>query len=137
MDMLFIFLLWHGLAKLKMHTETSVNIFERVTVQLGCAVRTFERKCRKIDTRELPKEAACRGRRKAAAAAKKGDTGAATSTKGGPEKVSRKQKMLNLITFKLHNLGHYPAWIRWMGTTDNYSTQVVSLISPRTSMSIY
>jgi hypothetical protein len=38
-----------------------------------------------------------------------------------------KHKSLNLQTYKYHALGDYPNTIRRMGTTDNYSTQPVSI----------
>ena len=126
--MLWYLLLWHALAKLRQHTETSVNILERVTTFLGNSVRTFARKCRKIDTREMPKESAARVRRRT-----KKNTSAqkpASTKKAGASKeteTTAKRKFLNLVTFKWHNLGHYVAWIRRKGTTDNYSTQVVSI----------
>jgi len=39
----------------------------------------------------------------------------------------RRPRLLNLQTYKLHALGDYAAHIRMYGTTDSYSTQVVSL----------
>lgn len=123
MELLWSLLLWHALAKLHMHTETTVTMLEYVTTDLCNRIRAFARKCRRIDTRELPGEAAARGRRKARLLAKKGPTDAEPAQ---GKKSRRKQKCINLETFKLHNLPHYAGWIRWMGTTDNYSTQVVS-----------
>ena len=73
-----------------------------------------------FNTRELPREEAARGRRKAAAAAKKGKGKAAQGTKDGP-----RSHPFNLRTYKLHALGDYVKTIRLFGTTDNYSTQVV------------
>jgi len=40
--------------------------------------------------------------------------------------VSKLRKIFNLCTYKLHALGDYVAAIARYGTTDNYSTQVVS-----------
>ncbi len=132
--MLWYLLLWHSLAKLRQHTETSVNILERVTTFLGNSVRAFAHMSRKIDTREMPKETAARSRRRAAkkpstntAGASK-DTAKKTGTNAADaEAVTAKRKSLNMVTFKWHNLGHYVAWIRRKGTTDNYSTQVVTI----------
>ena len=45
------------------------------------------------------------------------------------EQGSRKTKTFNLTTYKLHALGDYPNTIRQYGTTDNYTTQTVSLLS--------
>lgn len=41
-------------------------------------------------------------------------------------KESKLQKTFNMCTYKLHALGDYVAAIARYGTTDNYSTQVVS-----------
>ncbi len=127
MELLWSLLLWHALAKLHTHTETTVTMLEYVTTDLCNRIRAFERKCRRIDTRELPGEAAARGRRKARQLlAKKGPMDAEPAQGKKPRRKQKKQKRINLETFKLHNLPHYAGWIRWMGTTDNYSTQVVS-----------
>jgi len=45
-----------------------------------------------------------------------------SSSSGG-----RRQKIFNLFTVKLHFLGDYVRHIRLFGTTDSYSTQLVSL----------
>jgi hypothetical protein len=42
--------------------------------------------------------------------------------------VHKLQKFFNLCTYKLHALGDYVATIARYGTTDNYSTQVVSCL---------
>jgi hypothetical protein len=39
--------------------------------------------------------------------------------------AEKKQRRLNLETFKWHNLGHLPAAIRRFGTSDGFSTQIV------------
>lgn len=119
MDMLWYLSLWHVLAKLRMHTETTVKILESVTYRLGKSLRSFKRKSADIDTRELPREEAARGRREAAIAAA---TGVAKSTQ-----AHKKRKLFNLTTFKWHNIGHYIAAILRLGPTDIYTTQTVSL----------
>ncbi len=126
MELLWSLLMWHALAKLHTHTEPTVTMLEHITTDLCNRIRTFARKCRRIDTRELPGEAAARGRRKAGLLAKKGPTDAEPTNGKKTRRRKQKQKSINLETFKLHNLPHYPRWIRWLGTTDNYSTQVVS-----------
>jgi hypothetical protein len=49
------------------------------------------------------------------------------------EKVKKREgplpKIFNMCTYKLHALGDYVASIWLYGTTDNYSTQVVSFIN--------
>ena len=46
---------------------------------------------------------------------------------------TRRPKVLNLNTYKLHSLGDYPDTIKQYGTTDSYSTQLVSKCLSRTN----
>ncbi len=124
---------WHAYAKLRLHTETTLSLFDSTTKLLGSILRRFANTtCSVYETRELPREEAARGRRKAALAKKKNATGMGTSKKGaekGKEKESGgpARKLLNLCTYKLHALGDYVQTIWRFGTTDNYSTQVVRI----------
>jgi hypothetical protein len=62
--LLFICAHWHGLAKLRMHTDDSLTIFEDLTVHIGAEFRKFNnRTCPAFDTRELPRETNARNRR--------------------------------------------------------------------------
>lgn len=97
---------WQALAKLRMHTDSTLDLLEAVTGEFGRLMRQFrDRTSDKFDTVELPRE-----------------TGA---QKGGARSSKKK---LNLNTYKFHALGDYVATIRRFGTTDSYSTQVVSSI---------
>lgn len=122
--MLFELATWHFLAKLRLHTETTVKALEASTTRLGAALRKFESvTCAKYATKDLPSEEAARGRRKAAMAEK---NGVSTGTKGanGPRNEPHIRKF-NLSTYKLHALGDYADYIRQYGTTDGFSTQTV------------
>ena len=104
-----------------MHTETTLFHFGNCTTRLGQAFCDFSRKCgAKFQTYDLPHETAARGRRKGAKSAKTG-TAAGDTASGGP-----KARTFNMSTYKLHALGDYVKSIWQFGTTDNYSTQVVS-----------
>lgn len=119
LDLLFIIATWHAYAKLRMHSESTLRLFDQTTSELGRQVRVFQKvTCSEYDTRELPKEMAARGRRQAAKIKKSNVITA--------KEVASKQKRLNINTPKFHNLGEYPAAIQRFGTTDSYSTQVVS-----------
>ena len=118
LDLLFDLATWHALAKLRLHTDTTLAIMEATTRSLGKSRRLFASKSQDYDTREIPREEAARGRREAARAAN--GPGLA------PAQTGKKRKFLNLCTFKWHNLGHYVPGIRWFGTSDAYSTQIVS-----------
>jgi hypothetical protein len=89
-------------------------------------LQTFVEISTDFDTQELPREEAARGRRKAKRA-KKGniDKGKGKAQEAKPNKKARR-KILNLLTYKVHALGDYLKAIWHYGTTDNYSTQVVS-----------
>jgi len=96
---------WHALAKLRIHTDSTLDLLEAVTREFGRLMRQFRDKTSdEFDTMELPRETSAR--------------------KGGAR--SSKKKKLNLNTYKFHALGDYVATIRLFGTTDSYSTQVVS-----------
>ena len=45
------------------------------------------------------------------------------------EQYARRPKTFNMNTYKLHSLGDYTDAIRNYGTTDSYSTQIVSVIA--------
>ncbi|KAJ3552779.1 hypothetical protein NM688_g3974 [Phlebia brevispora] len=131
-DMIWFLLVWHALAKLRLHTEATVRIFRGATTQLGRAVRKFERACAPLDTQELPKETTARGKHMAGKAMTKekaksvGNQG--TRVDGAPgmqaaPALAKKTKKLNLRTFKWHDLPHFPDQITLVGPTDIYSTQ--------------
>lgn len=108
---------WHAYAKLRLHTEHTLKSFEQATSALGKVVRHFQRTSREaFKTYELPREEAARGRRKPATAAVSDRSRRATE---------KKQRYLNLSTYKFHRLGDYVEAIRQFGTTDNFTTQVV------------
>lgn len=122
LDLLFTLAEWHTLAKLKLHTDTTVGLLGAVTKELGRLLRRFKRvTCAAFNTKELPSEEAARGRRQAKkAAAGKGKARATAKTTANIKEYS-------LLTYKLHSLGDYVSNILWFGTSDSYSTQPVSV----------
>lgn len=61
---------WHGLAKLRMHTETTLDMMDGVTIALGQSLHEFQEKtCSAYDTRELRREADARKKRQTKAKA--------------------------------------------------------------------
>jgi hypothetical protein len=55
---------WHGLAKLRIHTDSTLRILDETTVSIGTEFRTFTAKtCAAFDTRELSREVEARKRR--------------------------------------------------------------------------
>ena len=121
LDLLFELARWHALAKLRVHTDKTVDLLATATKTLTSAMQRFLREtCEAFDTKELKKEAAARGRRTAALEAKGGDRVAKGNASAGP-----KRKKLNLATYKYHALADYAETIRRFGPTDNYNTQTV------------
>ncbi|KIJ33763.1 hypothetical protein M422DRAFT_182849, partial [Sphaerobolus stellatus SS14] len=120
-DVLFIFCYWHGVAKLRMHTDSTINLLSQLTKQFGSLIRRFEKDTRQhYVTQELPRERAARARREAAVASK--NTGKEV-VPADPAKIPSKRKTLNLNTYKFHAMGDYPNVIRRVGSIESYSTQ--------------
>lgn len=143
---------WHGLAKLRLHTDITLALFESVTKEMGDLLRKFrDFSDEHYATQELPREMEARTRRereKVAQTARQAVAEMPPSTATGQRVVSsegsvagtviatpsvptqpsasgRKSKKLNLSTVKMHFIGDYAQHIRRLGTTDSYSTQLV------------
>lgn len=128
MDLLFTLAHWHGLAKLRMHTDETLEVMDGVTSLLGELLREFQKTtCSSYNTRELAKETEARKRRQAKQQARNKGISGSFATAGDGTDDSRRPKTLNLQTYKLHSLGDYTATIRKYGTTDSYSTEPVSV----------
>ena len=116
LDLMFVMGCWHAYAKLWLHTEQTLASFECLTTDLGILLRHFSLvTCGAFKTTELPRERAARIHRMT-------NTPGSGASGGGPKDVG-----FNLHTYKLHALGDYPRTIHEFGTTDNYTTQRVSL----------
>lgn len=119
-ELLYVAAEWHCLAKLRMHTDSTLQDLVAVTVELGNQLRKFAEKIAPdFVTKETPAEAAARARRHAATQK--------TSTEPISTSSARKAKMYHLNRYKLHALGDYVDMICEFGTTDSYNTQIVSL----------
>jgi hypothetical protein len=113
---------WHAFAKLRLHTESTLQHLERLTTALGQLMRKFRDTTQSaFATFELPKETEARKRRQNSGKPGKGKEKAAAGNASG-----KKSKILNLSTYKWHALGDYVRTIRLFGPTDGFSTQVVS-----------
>jgi hypothetical protein len=113
---------WHALAKLRLHTDSTLSYLERLTKELGSLMRAFQdNTCAAFTTVELPKEVASRVRRNA----EKSGYVPPSDGSGGA-----KSRRFNLSTFKWHVLGDYVYSIRLFGPAPDYSTEVVCLLLP-------
>lgn len=123
---------WHGLAKLRLHTDLTLGIMDRLTTELGQALRDFEECiCAVYVTRELPRETSTRQRRQKAKKATENGGVETSDDVLDPEKEgpNRLKKTLNLQTYKYHSLGDYVDTIRRYGTTDSFSSQIVCSVN--------
>jgi hypothetical protein len=151
-QLLFVAAHWHGLAKLRIHNDLTLDIMDHVTRDLGVKLRAFQQKtCTAFKTRELRREADARICRQnkitksskpirtptqsvSAPNIEPSHMSASTSTSARPkvahsnesrQSTTRLPKTLNLNTYKLHALGDYTDTIWRYGTTDSYSTEPV------------
>ena len=112
---------WHAFAKLRLHTESTLQHLEGLTAEFGKLMRKFRDTTQSaFVTFELPKETGVRQRRQKSGKGKEKVAAGSTS--------ERKPKNLNLFTYKWHSLGDYVRAIHLFGGTDGFSTQVVGNI---------
>ncbi|KAJ7455183.1 hypothetical protein FB451DRAFT_1049139 [Mycena latifolia] len=134
LKLLFRMAEWHAFAKLRMHTDPTLEHLRRLTHEIGRLTREFKKTtCAEFETFELPREVAARGRREQrAATARAAAAGGAVSNLPPADsappvaKSSKKEKTLNLNIYKWHAMGDYVPTITLFGPSDAYSTQLVS-----------
>ena len=106
---------WHAFAKLRLHTDSTLQHLQELTTELGRLMRKFRDTTQSsFATFELPKEKGARQRRQTY-----------NPEKENTVRSGKKVKSLNLFTYKWHALGDYVRAIRLFGGTDGFSTQVV------------
>ena len=120
LELLFELANWHALAKLRMHTDVTIDIFESATDHMYAAMRSFSTTtCAAYETLESDAEMASRIRR------------ARVKNPDAPVDVRRKKKEFTVCdTFKYHHAQHLPRDIRRVGPSDGYSTQTVGTSKP-------
>lgn len=133
LDLLFLLALWQALAKLRLHSNSSLNLLDAATKELGKLLRKFKHWTSEdfIDTQELPREQAAQEAREARESARAAAVGVPESSsrcKGKQRTGAPRIRTFNLLTYKIHALGDYASTIRMFGTTDSYSTQIVSCV---------
>ncbi|KAG8790272.1 hypothetical protein FRC12_012346 [Ceratobasidium sp. 428] len=122
---LYLFAQWHGLAKLRLHTESTLKPLKSVTTKFGDAMRRFGDLTKDLDICETPKEFE---RRKRAGATRSRSTKTKKSTLAKEKDGDgRRKRTLNLSTYKFHAMGDYVHCIEQFGTCDSYSTQINEL----------
>ncbi|KAF7965535.1 hypothetical protein HWV62_43046 [Athelia sp. TMB] len=146
LSLLFTCAHWHGLAKLRMHTDHSIALLERETERLYAQLHNFaDHVCPAFDTFELRRELEARQRAKQRRDAKAAGTAPNVNANKGKGKavltanndkgnvvasidaialpLGPQRRQYTLKTVKHHFLADYPNTIRAFGTTDSYSTE--------------
>ena len=134
MDLVFTLAEWHAVAKLRIHTTTTIARLCELTHTFRICLRHFANHiCPEYDTKELPKEEAARLRRQAKKQATQTGTASgsvaetATPVANASNKSATKTaKHFTLSTYKLHAVGDYADQIERYSSTDSFSTQSVS-----------
>jgi len=116
------------LASLRLHTESTICALEDSMTHLSQMLQKFQSTtCNAYKTYELPSEEAARGHRTAATQVKTHhDDPSKAAENPMKAKKQQAQKVFNLSTYKVHALGDYARAIRLFGTTDGFTTRVVS-----------
>ncbi|KAL6302331.1 hypothetical protein BKA93DRAFT_737017, partial [Sparassis latifolia] len=124
LSLLYVMAYWHGLAKMRMHTDTSLRVLDHTTTVLGTHLRYFTAvTCEAFATKETEVEYAARQCAQVCQnVARGGPTSSAATNRSG-----RRACTFNMGTIKGHMLGDYVHCIKCSGMTDSYSTQLVSL----------
>ncbi|TFK16819.1 hypothetical protein FA15DRAFT_606329 [Coprinopsis marcescibilis] len=113
---------WHALAKLRMHTDLTLELLEETTTAMAAQFRLFlEQTCAQVVTFELPKEAEARRKREQS---RKDKASTSSQIFSAPPPSARKRKTLNINTYKYHALGDYVSTIKKFGTTDSFNSDI-------------
>ncbi|THH16116.1 hypothetical protein EUX98_g9355 [Antrodiella citrinella] len=121
LDLLYVCNYWHSLAKMRMHTDSSLALFDHVTTALGNHLRYFERvTCPHFATKETQREYQTRIRAESRRNVQQPGVGPLASSGAS----GRRERKFQMKTIKAHSLGDYPNYIRENGTTDSYSTKI-------------
>ena len=114
-------------------TDSTADELQEVTKRVGHLLRKFRKAvCSRYITKELPREVNARGRRQAALTLKKKEP----ETQGITKKKAAREVNFNFTTYKGHALADYAYYVRFLGTTDNYSKQTVCSI-PRIYLPLF
>ncbi|KAF8594348.1 hypothetical protein BDV93DRAFT_611903 [Ceratobasidium sp. AG-I] len=119
--LIFTLARWHALAKLRMHTESTLDALDWQTTLVGLRLRRFQDSQAKLfpSVVETEAEFEARKRRTTRAALARGVL--------PPETFEKQPRLYSLSTYKLHALGDYVRAIKLFGTSDSYSTQIGEL----------
>lgn len=116
---------WHALAKMCLHSDETLILLEKSLRRLGAQLRKFSKfTCSAFRTFELPGEIAACHR----------NQNHTSKSQPSMKAAGPRPKSFNLFTYKLHALGDYMQSIKVFGTTDSYTTQIVSTLFKNTHL---
>ncbi|KIK36998.1 hypothetical protein CY34DRAFT_16002 [Suillus luteus UH-Slu-Lm8-n1] len=119
--LLYHFAQWHALAKLRVHSDSTIDLLNETFKKLSQKLCKFlNYTCTAYTTVELPREKSARQRRDN----QRSETNGTLPTPGSN---SAKAKRFNLSTYKFHAMGDYVRTIKFFGTTDSFTTQIGEL----------
>src|SRR5438105_1892280 len=102
MKLLYWTVEWHGLTKLRMHIQTTLEHLESLTKEYGYLMRNFhDSTCLMFKTKELPWEINAQRQTQQCAQARK------LSIRSDLISEPQQMKKFNLFTLKFHALGDY------------------------------
>ncbi|EGN93514.1 hypothetical protein SERLA73DRAFT_63777 [Serpula lacrymans var. lacrymans S7.3] len=117
---------WHALAKLRMHMESTLEELHNSTINVGKKLQRFQDiPAAAFQTKELPQEVSAHMHR----AKHDGALNQSHASGRSNEPQTLRIKRFNLSTYIIHALGDYFRTIQLFGTTDSYTTQIVSTFS--------
>ena len=121
LELLFICAHWHGLAKLCLHLDNTLDIMDDMIVKLGSQFYEFcDRICPQFQTCELPHEVVAHQRH-----CRNKTTTLEETQQLNLARIHAKRHSIWILTYKYHLLGDYTSTICRFGTTDSYSTTTV------------
>ncbi|KAI1791105.1 hypothetical protein LXA43DRAFT_889833 [Ganoderma leucocontextum] len=127
--LLFVSAYWHALAKMRLHTDTSLTLLDDTTRILGSELQHFAYvTCAAFNTRETQGE--YEARKRAEERRTKHTNSEAVHPLStpfqcrDPATTGRRPRTFNLQTVKTHFLRDYVATIKMCGTTDSYTTHI-------------
>ena len=122
LDLLFVSAYWYGLGKLRMHTNSSLEVLDIITIVFGQKLQDFaEETCKDFDTVETDKEYQAWKRTETRwESCSGGDGDEESGTHSGKCSCH-----FHLMTLKLHFLGDYVAQNCALGMTDSFTSQIV------------
>ena len=122
--LLFVCAHWHGLAKLRMHTDQTLDIMDNQMTEMGAEFCAFSNKtCSAFDIQELPCESAARRCWKWKKTQVKETSTVPMNLADDLDELLPKK--FSWQTYKYHALGDYVDTIHRYGTSDSFSTEPV------------